>query len=376
VMALAMYYEKNSDEKSSVKLLESYQEKFGPSREVGKHLSRIYLEREDYKNALRQLTIVEDFDADNLNVKLQMALIMIELKKYEEAAIRLEDILVEAPESDRIRYYLGAVYEQLKEYKEAVIHFARVPSSSTYFAESVILSANIHRELGDQEKAAEVVESAISFRDDIPQFYAFYAALLDELKRYRKAIRLLKSAVSKFPSHTQILFFLGSMHDRVGETDKTIEHLKRVIEIDENHVQALNYLAFTYAEKNMNLADAEVLARKALSAKPNDGYILDTMGWVFFKKGEISKAVKYLEAAYKNANDESVIAEHLADAYSRLQLIDKAVNLYKEALRLEKDERKASAILQKISAIQSQDVDAGRLPASSEKPRGLQAPRR
>ena len=165
------------------------------------------------------------------------------------------------------------------------------------------------------------------------------------------------------------------MHDRVGETDMTIENLKKVIAIYENHVQALNYLAFTYAEKNINLADAEALARKALSAKPNDGYILDTLGWVFFKKGDLNTAVKYLEAAYQNTSDESVIVEHLADAYSRLQLLDKAVSLYKEALRIEKDEQKASGIMQKLSAIQSQDVERERLPASSEKPKGIPAPR-
>ncbi len=371
VLALGTLYESQNEKKKALKLLESFQEKFGPSREVAKQLSRIYLEGQDYDKAFSQLEVVEGYERSNLNVKLQMALIMIEQKRYQEAAIRLEDILVEAPESDKIRYYLGAVYEELDEYGDALKHFQRVPSSSIYYPEAVILSANILKEQSGNEKAADMVKEAIGFRDDIPQFYAFYAALLDELKEYSQAITMLNNAVAKFPSHTQLRFFLGSMHDRVGDTSKTIEHMKKVLEIDGNHVQAMNYLAYTYAEANMNLEDAESLARKALAAKPEDGYILDTVGWIMYKRGDIEGAVKYLEAAYRINSQESVIAEHLADVYTQKELIDKAVKLYRKALELETDTQKIQTLQKKITSLENQDIRRGRLPASSDKPKPI-----
>lgn len=370
-LALATLYESQNQKSNAVRLLSSFQEKFGPDRDVAKQLSRLYLEDQEYDKAFLQLEVVEGFERSNLNVKLQMALIMIEQKRYQEAAVRLEDILLEAPESDKIRYYLGAVYEELGEGEEAVKHFQRVPASSEYFAEAVILAANIKKKKGENKKAVEIVKEAIGFRDDIPQFYAFYAALLDELKEYNQAIKMLNDAVAKFPSHTQLRFFLGSMHDRVGDRDKTIENMKLVLEIDDNHVQAMNYLAYTYAEANINLEDAEKLARRALAAKPQDGYILDTVGWIMFKKGDLEAAVKYLEAAFKANSDESVIAEHLADVYTQKELLDKAVQLYRKAIELESDAKKLQELEQKITAIQNQDINKSRLPASSEKPKPI-----
>lgn len=371
VISLANLYEGEKKIQKSLKLLESFQQKFGPDRIVAKSLSRIYLEKQDYSKAFSQLEIIEGYERSNLNVKLQMALIMIEEKRHQEAAIRLEDILTFAPESDKIRYYLGAVYEELDDPSEAMKHFDLVPSSSVYYPESVILSANILKKQKGNESAADKVKEAIGFRDDIPQFYAFYAALLDDLKEYNRAISMLNGAVSKFPSHTQLRFFLGSMHDRLGDRDKTIENMKKVLELDGEHVQALNYLAYTYAEANINLEAAEQLARKALAVKPKDGYILDTMGWILFKRGDLESAVKYLEAAYKANSAESVIVEHLADVYTQKELIEKAVKLYKKALELETEPQKQKSIRQKLTALEGQDIKKMRLPASSDKPLGI-----
>ena len=124
----------------------------------------------------------------------------------------------------------------------------------------------------------------------------------------------------------------------------------------------------------MNLEDAEALARKALSFKPNDGYILDTVGWVLFKRGDLESAIRYLEAAYKIKSNESVIVEHLADAYTQKELIDKAAALYRKALELEPDQKKVQQIRQKLSALEKMDVDKSRIPASSSQPKPIRAP--
>ena len=82
-------------------------------------------------------------------------------------------------------------------------------------------------------EAIEAIKGGIQLRDDIPQFYAFYASLLDDAKEYQTAVEMLSKAVSKFPTHTQLRFFLGSMHDRVGNPRETIVQMQRVLEIDE-----------------------------------------------------------------------------------------------------------------------------------------------
>lgn len=369
LISYAVYLKSSQREAESIRLLESYQRQNGPDKEVAKYLSRHYLDKEDFEKAFIQLEIVERFEKDNLNARIQLALILIEQQRFDEAAVRLEDILLIAPELDKIRYYLGAVYEQTNRRELSIKQYLMVPPQSTYYADAMIHAAYLHKQAGNLNDAKSVINMGIKERDDIAQFYAFYASLLDDTKEYKKAAELLGQAVNKFPTHTQLRFFLGSVQDRLGNTKETVVQMKRVLELDENHVQAMNYLAYTYAEINENLDEAESLARKALSISPNDGYILDTVGWVLFKKGQLDESIRFLEAAHLAKADEAVIAEHLGDAYMRSEMIEKALEMYKKAATHESDVAKQLKIKQKIANIdgqyqKSESNTASRKPAS------------
>ena len=365
VSALSQLYQKMDQEDKAFKLLVSYQDKFGPKKSIARTLSVMYLEKEEYAKALKQLELVEGFEPDNLNIKVKIALILIEQKDYNNAITKLEEIIRVAPESDKIRFYLGAVYEEVKKPELAIQHFSVITEASVYFSEAAIHTSYLYKTIGDISSSVKTIEEAIKKKNDVPQFYTFYASLLDDLKEYNKAINMLDKAVTIFPENAQIRFFLGSMWDRKGDKDKTIEHMNKVLEIDEQHVQALNYLAYTYAEKGDQLSLAEELAFKALGASPDDGYILDTVGWVLFKQGRYEEAIKYLEAAYKNVSTESIIAEHLGDAYFRFELMDKAMKMYLKAVSVAEDEGRIRAIQTKITTIERQkDL---RRPASTPK---------
>lgn len=362
--ALAMLLRAQNKDKQMEMVLKSYQEKFGPDHEMARQLSHYYLEKENYEKALEQLEVVDSFERDNLNIKIQIALILIEQKKYEQAAIRLEDVMQQAPDSDKVRYYLGAVYEEVKRYDLALMHYKKIPPNSPYFAEAIVHSAHMLKADGGADKALELVEKALKQQDDVPQLYAYYATLLDETKSYKKAVQMLSAAVEKFPTNTQLRFFLGTMYDRTGNTPKTIEEMNKILEQDKDHVQALNYLAYTYAELGKNLEDASTMARRALELQPGDGYILDTIGWIHFKKGEVEEAIKYLEAAHKIKADEAIIAEHLGDAYLRSEMWQKAQKMYQKAAKLERDEEHNRKILEKIANVQMQSQNPSRSPAS------------
>ncbi|MCB0356477.1 MAG: tetratricopeptide repeat protein [Bdellovibrionales bacterium] len=354
VSALAQHYLKIDKGEQAFSLLASFQDKFGPKKSIARTLSVMYLEKEEYEKALKQLELLEGFEPDNLNIKVKIALILIEKKDFENAIDKLEEIIRVAPESDKIRFYLGAVYEEVKKPKLAIEHFSVINEGSVYFSEAAIHSAYLYKIIGDLEASVNTIEDAIKRKNDVPQFYTFYASLLDELKQFDKAISMLDKAVVQFPDNAQIRFFLGSMWDRKGDKEQTISHMKKVLEVDEQHVQALNYLAYTYADLGKNLQEAETLAFKALGANPDDGYILDTVGWVLFKQGRYEEAIKYLEAAYNNVNTESIIAEHLGDAYYRFELIEKAKKMYLKAVSVAEDESRISEIRTKLSTIEKQ----------------------
>lgn len=371
VLALGGLYEDSHRRERAQQLYQAYQEKHGPSVAVAEELSRLYIENKDFARAFDQLAILESADPADINVKAKMAFILIEKQRYQESIKRLEEILAIEPSSDKIRFYLGAVYEELKDYEAAISQFNKVPIGSGYYNEAVIHTAYLYKLLGDHSKAIETVQQGIRIKDDHAPFYALLASLLDEAKQYRQAVTMLSEAVKKVPDHPQLYFFLGNMQDRTGDKEGTIQSMRKVLSLDKDHVQALNFLAYTYAELGRDLDEAERLARRALELQPNDGYILDTLGWVMFKQGKVSEAIRLLEAAYKIQPNESVIAEHLGDAYYQLQMPEKARKLYLRAAEietnvalLEKIRVKISAIDRQIQVVETEDVV--RQPASSK----------
>lgn len=371
VLALAAIYQKQDKEQKAVKLAASFQEKFGPSKTVAHFLSQYYISKaatdnKYYTQALEQLKYLEDFEPDNLNIKMNMAIILLDQKQYNKAIDKLEEILVQSPNSGKVRYDLGRVYEIIGEYDNAIRHYSFVDSTNSYYAESIIRMTNLYVTKEKLSKAIDEIEKAIGNRSDIPQFYSVYALLLEKEKRYDDAVNMLEKAVVKYPNQAQLHFYLGSLFDRRGQRDKTITSLKQAIKIDENHVQSLNYLAYTYAEENIHLNEAEELAQRALLLKPEDGFILDTLGWIYFKQGNIKESIKYLEAAYKVQPKESVVAEHLGDAYYKHQLVEKAKLMYMKAVAHEEDQAKLERIKRKIFSIENQRVaPTQRTPASA-----------
>ncbi len=363
VLSLAELYGLQSERVKAYKLLESFQEQFGPKKSVAFQLSQMYLDDEKYERAFKHLQSLEAFEPQNLNVKVKMALILIEQKNYDEAIRKLEEIVTVAPTSDKIRFYLAAVYEETNRHDLAISNFKKIEPTSTYFPDAMVHAAYLFRKKQDLPAAASLMERAIRLRDDVPQFYAFQASVLDELKEYKKGIAMLETGLKKFPDNTQLRFYLGSMYERLGRFDETVAEMRKIIDQDAKHVQALNFLAYTFAEQNKNLEEAETLARRALELQPGDGYILDTLGWVLFKAGRTEEAIQYLETAVRQKPDESVIAEHLGDAYYVFELAEKAKQMYIKAVNVENDPKKVGKIRAKISLLESK---VKRVPASAK----------
>jgi tetratricopeptide (TPR) repeat protein len=365
VMSLGTLYTKMGQEEKAIQLYRTFQKEYGPSIKLAEVLAQIYLEQEKYDQAFEQLEILENNSDDVLNVKVKMALILIEQKEYKKAITKLQDVLAQVPDSDKIRYYLAAVYEEIGQGTKAVEQFQKVPSTSQFFADSVVHATYILKHQKKIDDAEKMVKIAVDNREDLPQLVAVYASILDEKSEYKKALEVLKKGVTKFPEHVQLRFFFGTIHDKLGDKEAVITSMKKVIEMDPNHVQGLNYLAYTYSELGIHMEDAEALVKRALALEPKDAYVLDTYGWVLFKKGETNQAIKILESALHHQPNESVIAEHLGDAYLKAQMLERARTMYEKAVENESSETRVREIRSKITSIEHQEIKTRRLPASA-----------
>lgn len=364
VLALGNFYTKKGEKKAAIQLYSQFEKDNGPQGRIAEILAQAYIEDENYDAAYEQLEYLENSGDDALNIKMKMALILIEQKKYPKAISKLEDILKDAPDSDKVRFYLAAVYEESKQDEKAITQFKKIPALSQYFGEATVHAAYLMKSAGRLNEAVSLMEGAIKERNDQPQMYAMYSSLLDDKGDYKKAVEFLSGAVEKFPTSAQLRFYYGTMNDRLGHKDVVVSEMKKVLEIDPNHVQGMNYLAFTWAEEGKYLDEAEKLARRALHLEPQDGYILDTLGWILLKQGKVTESIKTLETAFKYQSSVSIIAEHLGDAYYRQALVEKAKRMYKRAADLETDSKKVEEIRAKLTSIEKQETDAPRMPAS------------
>jgi len=125
------------------------------------------------------------------------------------------------------------------------------------------------------------------------------------------------------------------------------------VELNPKNAAALNYLGYTYAEMGVQLEEAERLIRRALEIEPDDGFYVDSLGWVYYQRGDYGHAVEQLERAVELAGDDPTVAEHLGDAYGRAGKPREALRLYQDALVRAKEAAQVERLKGKVHSLEA-----------------------
>jgi tetratricopeptide (TPR) repeat protein len=266
------------------------------------------------------------------DVVLHLAQGFVEPKKMEEALFLIDGMLSAAPESPDLNYLRGFSLFSLKRYPEALAAFGKVTPESRFYQDAVVHSAFILQEQGRSAEAVRRLEEAIALYPTNPELLYYLGTIHEEAERYEEALSALKRAIEKAPSNANFVFRLGVVYDKQKNKDASIEAMRRVIELDPKNANALNYLGYTFAEMGTNLDEAEQLIIEALKYKPDDGYITDSLGWVYYQKGDYPRALEYLKKAHELVPEDPTIMEHVGDAYLKLGEPAKALDFYERAL--------------------------------------------
>ncbi|MDY6954557.1 MAG: tetratricopeptide repeat protein, partial [Thermodesulfobacteriota bacterium] len=285
----------------------------------------------------------------------QIALIYLDQERHAEAVDILQTLLEETPEDLELHYFLGMAFEGLDQSEEAIGAYEKVPEGSTFRQSTVIHLSFLYQKTGKEQKAVQLMEDAIDEEPNQPELYLFLGAIYEDMEAYDKAIDTLKQGLDLQPDDPRLHFGLGVVYDKAGEKEKCIEEMYAVIEADPGHAEALNYLGYTYAELGTHLDEAEELIKRAMEHKADDGYITDSLGWVYYKKGRYKEAIQFLEEAAKLVPDDPAILEHLGDAYIKIQDPGKGLIFYRKALEAkEKEEEDDTSLLEeKIESIET-----------------------
>lgn len=343
------------DQRNSAKALAlglDFQKHDAFSPKVSDAIVQIYIDNGDLEKAYTQLEYIANLSSPTVEGEMKMSLILIKLKKFDQATSKLNDLLARVPTADTARYYLAAIHEESGNADKAIQAYMQIPSSSEHFAEATAHAAYLLKSQGKINQALAVTAKGMKAKAD-PQLYIMQASLLDSKSDFAGAARILETGLTKYSKNTELRFQHAIMLDRLGKKDAMLAQMRKVLEINPDHVQSLSYLAFSLAERNQQLPEAESLARHASELAPQDGYVLDTFGWVLFKQKKYSESIKVLEKAHEYQPTASIIAEHLADAYSMQSQTEKAKDLYKKAASLTTDETQASKIRSKLQGLRS-----------------------
>jgi tetratricopeptide (TPR) repeat protein len=173
------------------------------------------------------------------------------------------------------------------------------------------------------------------------------------MENYSQAIETINKGIAISPQDSKLYFRQGVIYDKWGKKNESIKSMKAVIRLDSKDANALNYLGYTYADLGIQLDEAERLVREALKYRPDDGYITDSLGWVFYKRGDFDKALPILKKAAKLVPEDPTILEHVGDTYLKLGDQKNALKYYQKSLKEQKDD--TTAIRQKIDALTVQN---------------------
>ena len=115
--------------------------------------------------------------------------------------------------------------------------------------------------------------------------------------------------------------------------------MEKVLEIDPKHAETLNFIGYSYADRGIHLEKAEQLIVQALKIKPDNGYILDSLGWVHFKQNKFDSSLTHLKRALELVPDDASIIEHLGDVYLKIGQDKEALEYYRKAVKSAPDNR-------------------------------------
>ncbi len=214
---------------------------------------------------------------------------------------------------------LGEIYEKTRRFEKAIEAYGRIPRSHPLRKAAEIQIALGLDDLGRTDEALARLKSLTARHPHAYKPYLTMGNILRSHKRWRQAAKAYSRALARMgkpqPRHWTIYYFRGIAFERSGQWPRAEADFRLALKLNPDHPSVLNYLGYSLIDQGKNLEEALQMVKKAVDARPNDGYIVDSLGWAYFRLGRYEDAVKQLERAVELRPADPVINDHLGDAY-------------------------------------------------------------
>ncbi|MFK5925656.1 MAG: tetratricopeptide repeat protein [Desulfuromusa sp.] len=322
------------DQDAALELYQAFITRNPRAAAVRQQLAQYFLVRRQPEDALLQLQAVRQQFPDNLPVINQIGLIQLELENWAEAENAFRLLLNSDDQHGRSRYYLAMALSGQGKIDEAISALEPIGQDSSIYTEAALQLAYLYKQSDRDDKAIAKLQQIIKQDIHQPDVYYYLVAFLGDREDYEQAVQVALDGIEKNPDATQLLYQLGVLYEKQDKRQLAVQTMEKILLLDDSHSDALNFLAYDQAENEIDLELALSRAQKALAIKPS-GYIVDTLGWIYFKMGCYPESREQLEKAVKLHPDDAVIQEHLGDLYSAMKLWEKAASVYRRVLEID-----------------------------------------
>ncbi len=235
------------------------------------------------------------------------------------ALVYLQLAIYLAPRHPLALLTLADLYETLKKPAFAIRMYERVPKDSPLRRNADIqLAANLDS-LDRTDEAKKLLDKLITERANDLEAISALGNILRARKQFSECSDIYGKAIATLEKPERpnwlLFYFRGICNERSKQWDKAEADFKKALELFPDQPHVLNYLGYSWIDQHVNLEEGMRMIRRAVEQRPDDGYIVDSLGWAHYRIGEYDEAVKHLERAVELKPEDPTINDHLGDAY-------------------------------------------------------------
>jgi tetratricopeptide (TPR) repeat protein len=258
------------------------------------------------------------------------------------------------PSDDLAAVTMANLFEQMKRSEEAIAAYQSVPETSPLREDAEIQIALELDGMGKADEAMKRLQDMVAARPHDVEALSALASLQRSTKKYEEAAATYDKAVAAvgIPQRDNwtLFYFRGISFERSKQWPKAEADFKTALELYPDQPLVLNYLGYSWVDQGVNLEEAFKMLRRAVELRPNDGYIVDSLGWAHFKLGQYADAAQTLERAVNLKPADPVLNDHLGDAYWRVNRRIEAHFQWNHARDMGPEPEDLPAILKKIES--------------------------
>jgi tetratricopeptide (TPR) repeat protein len=313
-------------------VLAAYLQKYPKAREARLAYARLLAGEKQYAEARAEFEKLLAAHPNNNDVIYAVGLLALQLKDYATAESSLKRLLDTGyRDPNGVRFTLGQAAEEQKNWGAAIDWYESIQRGDHYLPSRVRV-AGVMAKQGRLAQAREYLRAQGGEGEQGIQLLIAEAQLLREANLHLDAFDLLGKALLAQPDQPELLYDHALTAEKLERFDILEGNLRKLIQIKPDHAHAYNALGYSFAERNLHLPEARKLIERALELSPQDYYIIDSLGWVLYRMGDLPGAAAQLRRAYLGRPD-GEIGAHLGEVLWVMGERAEAERIWQEALK-------------------------------------------